>query len=72
MVQTVRKDIDVYLRPLIDDLEMFWETRTYVFNVYTLKIIFFLRAILFYTINNFSKYGNLSSYSVKVYYVSPV
>ena len=60
-------DIDVYLSPLIDDLKMLWDTGVEVFDAYR-EQNFYLRAMLFCTINDFPAYGNLSGYSVKGYY----
>jgi len=57
-------DIDVYLSPLIEDLRLLWNDGVEVFDAYE-KVNFNLRALLFYTINNFPAYGNLSGYSVK-------
>lgn len=55
-------DIDAYLRPLIDELKILWDEDVEVFNGYE-KQNFNLRTIIFYSINNFPTYGNLSDYS---------
>jgi len=58
-------DINVYLSPLIEDLELMWDESVEVFDKFANET-FKLHAMLFCTINDFSAYGNLSGYSVKV------
>ena len=55
-------DIDVYLAPLIEDLQKLWRDGIWVWDAYG-KEQFELRAMVFCTINDFSAYGNLSGYS---------
>ncbi|GJS66738.1 hypothetical protein Tco_0681302 [Tanacetum coccineum] len=57
-------DIDVYLAPLIDDMKTLWQSGVDVYNSYN-KEMFRFRAIIFYTINDFPAYNNLSGYSTK-------
>ena len=57
-------DIDVYLAPLIDDLNILWEKGIEVRDAYRQET-FTLRAMLMWTINDFPAYGNLSGYAVK-------
>ncbi|XP_074323671.1 uncharacterized protein LOC141660579 [Apium graveolens] len=58
--QAPGNDIDVYLQPLIDDLKKLWEEgEPNVYDAHT-KSFFTLKAILMWTINDFSGYGNLS------------
>ncbi|XP_071712435.1 uncharacterized protein [Rutidosis leptorrhynchoides] len=57
-------DIDVYLQPLVDEMMELWSTGIHVYDAYK-KEYFQLRAMLFYTINDFPAYGNLSGYSTK-------
>jgi hypothetical protein len=57
-------DIDVYLAPLIDDLQKLWRDGVRVWDAYS-KEVFTLRAMVFCTINDFPAYGNLSGYSTK-------
>ncbi|XP_028242242.1 uncharacterized protein LOC114420582 [Glycine soja] len=64
-------DIDVYLRPLIDDLRKLWEEGVNVWDA-NLQPSFLLRAMVFCTINDFLAYGNLSGYSVKGYHACPI
>ncbi|XP_027936218.1 uncharacterized protein LOC114191244 [Vigna unguiculata] len=64
-------DIDVYLKPLIDDLKLLWEEGVDVYDSYS-EELFCLRAMLFCTINDFPAYGNLSGYSVKGHFACPI
>ena len=64
-------DIDVYLAPLIEDLNHLWHTGENVFDAYS-EENFTLRALLFGTINDFPAYGNLSGYKVKGYGACPI
>jgi len=59
------------LEPLIEDLNLTWEERITAFDAYRQED-FTLRGILFWTINNFSTYGNLSGYNVKGHKACPV
>ena len=49
-------DIDVYLTPLIEDLTKLWVERVDVYDR-NLQQCFRLRAMIFYTINDFPTYG---------------
>jgi len=51
-------DIDVYLKPLINDLKMLWEIGVDVFDAY-FEDNFCLHVMLFCTVNDFTTYGNL-------------
>ena len=64
-------DIDVYLRPLIDDLKKLWTKGVEVYDAYKGEF-FTLRAMLFCTINDFPAYGNLSGHKVKGEKACPV
>ncbi|XP_074265753.1 uncharacterized protein LOC141588197 [Silene latifolia] len=57
-------DIDVYLELLIDDLKLLWDEGVEVYDAYHGET-FNLRAMIFYTINDFPAYDNLSGYTVK-------
>ncbi|XP_052295799.1 uncharacterized protein LOC127901832 [Citrus sinensis] len=59
-------DIDVYLAPLIDDLRLLWEVGVDVYDAYRQQS-FNLKAILLWTISDFSAYGNLAGCTVKGY-----
>jgi len=64
-------DINVYLYPLIKDLTKLWDKGVSIFDGYQNET-FKLRAMLFYTINDFSAYKNLSGYSVKGHHACPI
>jgi Transposase family tnp2 len=57
-------DIDVYLAPLLEDLNKLWKDRVRIFDAY-LKEYFIFRAVIFCTINDFPTYGNLSGHRTK-------
>nr|GEU72686.1 ribonuclease H-like domain, reverse transcriptase, RNA-dependent DNA polymerase [Tanacetum cinerariifolium] len=57
-------DIDVYFRPLIDDMIDLWEKGVEIYDVYK-KERFQLFAMIYCTINDFPAYRNLSGYSTK-------
>ncbi|XP_026432747.1 uncharacterized protein LOC113330104 [Papaver somniferum] len=59
-------DIDVYLRPLIDELKELWEIGVKNFDADS-KEVFQLHAALLWTINDFPAYGNLSGWSTHGY-----
>ncbi|KAL6133972.1 hypothetical protein ACLB2K_066205 [Fragaria x ananassa] len=64
-------DIDVYLQPLIDDLKVLWDGVEGVYDAVRGEY-FKLRTVLFWTINDFPAYGNLSGSIVKGYNACPV
>jgi Transposase family tnp2 len=47
-----RNDIDVYLAPLLEDLNKLWKDGVRIFDAY-LKEYFILRTVIFCTINDF-------------------
>ena len=57
-------DINVYLQPLIDELKDLWENGMQTYDV-AVSSSFKLHAVLFWTINDFPAYGNLSGWSTK-------
>ncbi|XP_042983282.1 uncharacterized protein LOC122312687 [Carya illinoinensis] len=57
-------DIDVFLRPLIDELTELWEEGIHTYDAYK-RESFQLRAALLWTINDFPAYANLSGWSMK-------
>ncbi|XP_026384463.1 uncharacterized protein LOC113280039 [Papaver somniferum] len=65
------KDIDVYLRPLIDELKELWEVGADTFDASTGKS-FQMHAAVILTINDFPAFGNLSGWSTKGYKACPV
>ena len=60
------REIDVYLRPLIEELKQLWTfgVRTYDFLT---SNFFQLYAALLWMINDFPAYGDLSGWSTKEY-----
>nr|GEZ38870.1 hypothetical protein [Tanacetum cinerariifolium] len=64
-------DIDVYLRPLIDDMINLSETDVEIYDTYR-KERFQLFAMIYCTINDFPSYGNLSGYGTKREKACPV
>ncbi|KAL6125644.1 hypothetical protein ACLB2K_073699 [Fragaria x ananassa] len=65
------KDIDVYLQPLIDDLKLLWQGVECVYDSVR-EETFTLKAVLFWTINDFLAYGNLSGSVTKGYNACPI
>jgi len=61
--------IDVYLSPLIEDLTKLWDEGIVMFDGYRNET-FKLLTMLFYTINDFATYMNLSGYNVKGHHAS--
>ena len=57
-------DIDVYLQPLIEDLQTLWEVGVEAYDAYENEY-FNLRVVLLWTINDFPAYGNLAYYDVE-------
>ena len=56
------KSLDVYLRPLIDELKILWVNGINIFDAWK-KQNFNLKAALLWTINDFPAYGMLSGWS---------
>ena len=63
-------DIDVYLKPLVDDLKRLWDG-VECYDAHKQEV-FTLRGLLMWTINDFPAYGNLSGHCVKGYKACPV
>jgi hypothetical protein len=57
-------EIDVYLRPLVDDLHELWNEGVITYDALTQQT-FKLHAALLWTINDFPAYANLSGWSTK-------
>ncbi|KAL4273495.1 hypothetical protein GQ457_13G017720 [Hibiscus cannabinus] len=57
-------DIDVFLEPLIDELNQLWEKGVETYDAFS-KNNFQLHAALLWTINDFPAYANLSGWSTK-------
>ena len=53
------KDIDVYMRPLVDELKQLWEEGLQTYDALDKKT-FQMHAAVLWTVNDFPAYGNLS------------
>ena len=65
------KDIDVYLAPLVDDLKILWNDSVEMYDTYRQET-FTLKALLLWTINDFSTYGNMCGCTVKGHFSYPI
>ncbi|CAL8136240.1 unnamed protein product [Prunus armeniaca] len=65
------KELDVYLRPLIDELKELWEEGVQTYDKFT-DTRFNMQAAVIWTINDFPAYGNLSGWSTKGYKACPI
>ncbi|XP_059664327.1 uncharacterized protein LOC132310119 [Cornus florida] len=65
------KEIDVYLRPLIDELKELWVDGVMTYDASTM-CTFRLHVALLWTINDFPAYGDLSGWVTKGYMACPV
>ncbi|XP_028124706.1 uncharacterized protein LOC114321702 [Camellia sinensis] len=63
-------DIDVYLRPLIDELKDLWENGVMTYDAFT-EHTFRMHAAVIWTINDFPAYGDLSGWRTKGYLSCP-
>ncbi|PHU19960.1 Protein disulfide isomerase-like 1-4 [Capsicum chinense] len=68
--QALGNDIDIYLRPLVNELKELWSDGVETFNASTGEC-FKMHAAVLWTINNFPDYGNLSGWSTKGYMACP-
>ncbi|KAL3358884.1 hypothetical protein AABB24_015793 [Solanum stoloniferum] len=68
--QAPGKDIDVYLRPLVDELKELWSDGVETFDASTGEY-FKMHAAVLWTINDFLAYANLSGWSTKGYMACP-
>ncbi|XP_012847795.1 PREDICTED: uncharacterized protein LOC105967723 [Erythranthe guttata] len=64
------RDIDVYLRPLIDDLKELWESGVRTRDAKTGEL-FVLHAAILWTINDFPAYGDIYGHRTKGYCACP-
>ncbi|RVX00750.1 hypothetical protein CK203_026403 [Vitis vinifera] len=65
------KEIDVYLRPLINELKELWHDGIETYDV-SIGQYFKMHAAILWTINDFPAYGMLSGWSTKGYMACPV
>ena len=66
-----RNDIDIYLQPLIDELNDLWDIGVETYDAST-KQNFCMRAAILWTINDFPAYANLPSWSTKRKFACPI
>ncbi|XP_073279526.1 uncharacterized protein [Primulina huaijiensis] len=64
-------DIDVYISPLIDDLNCLWDKGVEAYDAYR-EESFSLRAVLLWTINDFPVYENMFGCVVKGYHACTI
>ncbi|KAH7841811.1 hypothetical protein Vadar_034558 [Vaccinium darrowii] len=69
--ESLGNDIDVYLRPLIDEFKELWETGVETYDAYSGET-FQLHAAVLWTINDFPAYGMLSGWSTKGKLACPI
>jgi len=60
---SLRQNINVCLRPLIDELAQLWSSRALTYDI-SRKQNFLMRAALIWTINDFPAYGMLFGWSM--------
>ncbi|XP_028119696.1 uncharacterized protein LOC114317185 [Camellia sinensis] len=65
-----RRDIDVYLRPLIEELKELWGDGVRTYDAKN-EESFRMHAALMWTINDFPAYGNMSGWTTKGYLACP-
>ena len=65
-----RNDIDIFLDPLIDELQELWKG-VYTYDAFQ-ESFFNLKAMLLWTINDFPAYGNLAGCATKGKYACPI
>nr|XP_043611316.1 uncharacterized protein LOC122582917 [Erigeron canadensis] len=65
------KHIDVFLRPLIDELKLLWDNGVETYDCES-KQTFNMHAVLLWTINDFPAYGYLSGWTTSGYKACPV
>ncbi|KAH7842869.1 hypothetical protein Vadar_009953 [Vaccinium darrowii] len=63
-------NIDVYLRPLVDELKELWDNGVKTYDAFT-EETFQMHAAVMWTINDFPAYGDLSGWRTKGYLACP-
>ena len=66
-----RKDIDVYLRPLVEELKELWDVGVQTYDV-SKEQYFRMHVAVLWTVNEFLAYGDLFGWSTKGYKACPV
>ena len=62
--QAPGKDIDVYLRPLVEELKELWDVGVQTYDV-SKEQYFHMHTAILWTVNDFPVYGDLSGWSTK-------
>ena len=62
-----RNEIDIYLKPLVDELKELWEEGVKTYDAYS-KEHFQMRATLLWIIHNYPGFGNVSGWRTKSYH----
>ncbi|CAN6678591.1 unnamed protein product [Malus baccata var. baccata] len=66
-----RKSIDVYLRPLVDELKDLWENGVRTYDKFT-RHMFTMRAAVMWTVNDFPAYAMVYRWMTKGYLACPI
>ena len=64
------RDIDIFLEPLIEELQYLWEEGCETYD-HVVGGIFRMHAALLWTVNDFSAYGDISGWCIKGYKACP-
>ena len=60
-------EIDIYLKPLVDEMKELWEKSVETYDAYS-KEHFQMRATLLWTIHDYPGFGNVSGWRIKGYH----
>ncbi|CAN6704652.1 unnamed protein product [Malus baccata var. baccata] len=71
ITEDLGRSIDVYLRPLVDELKDLWRHGVRIYDKCTGKM-FTLRAAVMWTVNDFPAYAMVSGWSTRGYMACPV
>ena len=71
LIPSSDREIDVYLRPLIEELKELWNFGVRTYDSLTGQF-FKLYAVLLWTFHNFLEYGGLSMWNTKGYQACPI
>nr|XP_028957468.1 uncharacterized protein LOC114824488 [Malus domestica] len=71
MSEDLGKSINVYLRPLVDELKDLWENGVRTYDKYTGQM-FTMRAAVMWTVNDFPAYAMVSGWMTKGYLACPI
>ena len=64
------RDIDIFLEPLIEELQYLWEEGCEMYD-YVARGIFRMHVALLWIVNNFFAYGDISRWCIKGYKACP-